>query len=133
MTAAAGSGELSGDEALGTVVPMSQFGQSGDALESARRALAARDADLADADRALAEALAGAHELAVESIGRIDAIGAELDAAAGEAPRDSPAAGRELSRRLLDKNREIADVVREAEAAARAKAVVLKELTQRYR
>ena len=112
---------------------MSQHGDSPDALEAARRVLAARDADLADADQALAAALAGAHALAVESIGRLDAISADLDAAATEAPGDSPAAAHELSRDLVAKNRDIAAVVSEARAAARAKTVAIKHLTQRYR
>lgn len=112
---------------------MSQHGDSPDALESVRRALAARAADLADADLALAEAVAGAHAMAVESIGRIDAIGAELDAAATGAPGDSPSAAHELSRTLVAKNRDIAAIVSEAKAAAHAKAAALKELTDRYR
>jgi len=112
---------------------MSQHGDSPDALESVRRALAARAADLADADLALAEAVAGAHAMAVESIGRIDAIGAELDAAAAGAPGGSPSAAHELSRTLVAKNRDIAAIVSEAKAAAHAKAAALKELTDRYR
>jgi len=112
---------------------MSQHGDSPDALESARRALAARAADLADADHALAEALAGAHAIAVESIGRLDAIGAELDVAAAGAPGDSPSAAHELSRHLVAKNRDIAAVVSEAKAAAHVKAAALKALTDRYR
>ena len=112
---------------------MSQDRESPDALESARRMLAARDAALADVDRDLAATVAAAHALAVESIGRIDAIGAELDAVAIAAPRDSPAAAHELSRLLVAKNRDIASVVSEAEAAAHAKTVALQELTDRYR
>jgi hypothetical protein len=112
---------------------MSQHGDSSDALESARRALAARDADLADADQALAETVAGAHAIAVEAIGRIEAIGAELVAAAAAGPGDSSAAAHEVSRRLVAKNRDIAAVVSEAKAAAHAKTVALKELTDRYR
>jgi hypothetical protein len=38
-----------------------------------------------------------------------------------------------LSRHLVDKNRDITAVVGEAKAAAHAKAVALKELTDRYR
>ena len=112
---------------------MSQYGDSPEALESARQALAARDADLAAADGDLADVLAGAHALAVESIGRIDAISAELDAAAGGTPKDSAAAAHELSRSLIARNRDIATVVGETKAAAHAKAVALKELTDRYR
>ncbi|MEI6252236.1 MAG: DUF4226 domain-containing protein [Mycobacteriaceae bacterium] len=112
---------------------MSQYGDSPDALESAQRALAARDADLAAADRELADAVAGAHALAVESLGRIDAVSAELDAVAADAPRDSPGAAHELTRHLVVKNRDIAAIVTDAKTAAHAKAVALKELTSRYR
>jgi hypothetical protein len=110
---------------------MAEFGDSSGALASARRALAARDAELVAADRALAEAVAGAHALAVASTGRIDAIAAELDATT-EAPRDNPAAARELSRHLVGKNREIAAIIAEAQAAAHAKAVALQELIASY-
>jgi hypothetical protein len=112
---------------------MSQYGDSPDSLEAARRALAARDAELAAADLDLALALDDAHALALESIGRLDAIDAELDATDTRPPRDSPAAAHELSRHLIAKNRDIADVVRDAQAAATAKAVGLRELTDRYR
>jgi hypothetical protein len=112
---------------------MSQLGDSPGALEAAQRALAVRDAELAAADRALAEVIGEAHALAVESIGPREPIGAEIDSAAVEAPRDSPATACELSRHLVDKNRDITAVVGEAKAAAHAKAVALKELTDRYR
>lgn len=112
---------------------MSQYGESPDPLESARRALAARDADLAAADRALADAVAEVHAIAVASIRRLDAIGAELDAIATAAPNDSPSAAHELSRYLIAKNRDIAAVVNDAKVAAQAKAIVLKELSVRYR
>lgn len=112
---------------------MSQHGESPDSLESARQALAGRDADLAAADRDLADALAGAHALAVESIGRIEAISAELDAVTTNAPGDSPAGAHELGRHLVAKNRDIAAVVSETKVAVHVKAVALKELTDRYR
>ncbi len=118
---------------MGTVVPMSQHGDSPHSLEAVRRALAVRDAELAAADRDLAEVLTDAHALAVESIGRIDAINAELDATDIRPPGDSPAAAHELSRHLIAKNRDIAAVVRDARAAAHAKAVVIQQLTDRYR
>lgn len=124
--------ELFGSRPLGTVVPMTAGGESAEALEAARRALAARDADLADADRALAEAVAGAYAIAVESIGRIDAIGTEVEAAAAEQPTDTAAGAREVGRHLVTKNRETADVIREAQAAADAKTLVLKQLSERY-
>jgi hypothetical protein len=112
---------------------MSQHGHSAEALEAARRALTARDADLADADRALGAALADAYAAAVESVGRIDAINAEIDAAVNDQPRDSAAGARELGRYLVSKNRDIAAVVAEAAAVAQAKTVALAELRDRYR
>ena len=124
---------MSGVGPLGTVVPMGQVGDSGDALESARQVLAARDADLADADRALADAVAAAHALAVESLSRIDAISDDVEAAATDQPKDSPAGARDVSRHLVAKNREVAEVVNVAKAAIQAKTVALKELTGRYR
>lgn len=124
---------MSAREPLGTVVPMSQHGESPDSLESARQALAGRDADLAAADGDLAEALAGAHALAVESISRIKAINAELEAVTTNAPKDSPAGAHELGRHLVAKTRDIAAVVSETKAAVHVKAIALRELTDRYR
>lgn len=110
---------------------MGQSGDSVEALDAARRRLAARDADLAAADRALVDVVAGAHAVAAESIGRIDTIAAEVEAAIGQ-PGDGPAGAREVARHLVAKNREIAEVVRDARAALEAKTVALRELTDRY-
>lgn len=107
-------------------------GESGDALEAARRLLAARDADLADADRVLAETVAGAHRIAIESIGRIESIASEIEAATDQ-PKDSAASAREVGRHLVAKNREIAEVVSYAKDAVHAETVVLKQLADRYR
>ena len=112
---------------------MVQAGGSGEALEAARRALAARDADLADADRALTEAISSAHAIAVGAIGRIDAITADVEAVVTGQPKNNAAEAREIGRRLVAKNREIAAVVDEARAAADAKTVVLTQLIERYR
>lgn len=112
---------------------MSAQGESAGALDAARRALVARDADLADADRALAEAVAGAHAIAVDSISRIDAIKADIDSAVTDQPRDNAGAAHEFGRHLVRKNRDIAAVVSEAIAAANAKTIALKELQGRYR
>jgi hypothetical protein len=108
-------------------------GDSSEALAAARRSLAARDAELADADRALIDAVADAHAMAVESIGRIDTIASAVENAATDQPKDNPAGAREVGRYLVAKNREIAEVVSEAKAAAEAKTIALKELTERYR
>lgn len=110
---------------------MALAGEPGGALDEARRLLAARDADLAEADLMLAATLADAHGIAVDAIGRIEAISTGIDAAAG-GPRDTAAGAREVARNLVARNREIADVVREAVAAVDAKTVVLKQLIGRY-
>lgn len=111
---------------------MSQYGDSPDALKAARRALSARDEDLAEADRALAAVVGEAHALAVDWIGRIGAIGQEVDAACAT-PHHSPSAAHEISRHLIARSRDIADVLNEAKTVAAAKAVAMKDLSQRYR
>ena len=111
---------------------MVQAGDSADALAAARQALAARDADLADADRMLAESVAAAHALAVDSIGRIDAITAEVEDVAAQQSKDSPAEAREVGRHLVARNREIAEVVQAAKTEVDAKTIALKQLTERY-
>lgn len=118
-------------DTLGTVVAMSQFGDSVEALEAARNALATREADLADADRALADAVSGAHGIAVAALARMAAIDAELNTVATGA--DGPAQAHEASRHLLTANRDIETVLREVKAAVHAETVVLQELTERYR
>ena len=118
--------------AVGTVVPMARAGDTGEALEAARRLLAVRDADLAEADRALSAAVADAHDIAAEAIGRIEAIAADVEAAVTDHSRDSAAAARDVARHLVAKNREIADVISQAKDAVNAKTLALKELTGRY-
>jgi ABC-type transporter Mla subunit MlaD len=112
---------------------MAQAGDSAEALAAARRALATRDAELADADRALLDAVADVQAVAAESIGRLDTISADIETTATDQPKDSPAGAREVGRHLVTKNREIAAVVREANAVAEAKTIALKELIGRYR
>ena len=112
---------------------MAQEGESGRALAAARAALATRIADLAEADRAVIEAVAAVHTVAAESIARIEAIRTDIDAAAAGLPQDSPAAAHELSRLLVAKQREIAAAVLDARAVAEAKTVALQQLTNRYR
>ena len=110
-----------------------QEGQSGTELTSARAALTARDADLAEADRLLVEVVAAAHAVAAESIARIEAIKADIDAVASGPPPESPAAAHDVTRLLAAKQREVTDVVNDARAAAEAKTVVLQNLIERYR
>ena len=76
--------------------------------------------------------LPAAHALAVDSIGRIDAITAEVEDVAAQQSKDSPAEAREVGRHLVAKNREIAEVVQAAKAEVDAKTIALKQLTERY-
>lgn len=110
-----------------------QEGESGTELASARAALTARDADLAEADRVLAELVASAYAIAAESIARIEAIQADIDAVASGPPPDGPAAAHDVTRLLVAKQREIAGAVSDARAAVEAKTVVLQSLIERYR
>lgn len=108
-------------------------GETTEGLRAARAVLAARDADLADADHTLIQAVVTAHAAAQEAIGRIEGIAADIDAVASGPPAGSPAAGREMSRALLDKQREITAAIDDARGVARAKTAVLQELAERYR
>jgi hypothetical protein len=109
------------------------LGASGEALESARSLLAARDRDLAAADAELAEVVSGAYAAATQSIRRLDAISAEIEAAVARHAVASPSEGREFARFLIAKQREVSDVVLAARADSDAKVAVLKELSGRYR
>ena len=108
-------------------------GQSGEALASARSALAARDRDLADADRELSAIVAGAYATATAAIRRLEAIRAEIAAAVSGQGVGTPAEGRAFARFLLDKQRELVDIVTVAKADAAAKASSLQQLSARYR
>jgi hypothetical protein len=108
-------------------------GQSGEALASARSALAARDRDLTDADRELSAVVAGAYATATGAIRRLEKIHAEIAAAVTEHGVGGPAEGREFARFLLDKQRELVDIVTVAKGDAAAKASSLQQLSARYR
>lgn len=107
-------------------------GASGEAFESARSLLAARDRDLAEADAELTEVVSSAHAIAMESIRRLDTVRAEIEAAVAQRAATSPADGREFARFLLAKQHEISDIVIAARAEADAKAAVIKHLSARY-
>lgn len=111
---------------------MAQARESGDALEAARRLLAARDADLADADRVLAATVAEVHGIAVDAIGRIEEIRSAIETVVSDGTTGSPAGAREVGRDLVAKNRELTGVVTEARDAALAKTLALKQLAERY-
>ncbi|HEY5149646.1 MAG TPA: DUF4226 domain-containing protein [Mycobacterium sp.] len=108
-------------------------GQSGEALAAARSALAARDSDLADADRELSAAVAGAYATATDAIRRLETIRAEIAAAVSGQGVGTPAEGRAFARFLLDKQRELVDIVTAAKAEVAAKVAALQQLSTRYR
>ncbi|TXI46894.1 MAG: DUF4226 domain-containing protein [Mycobacterium sp.] len=108
-------------------------GTSGDALDAARAALAARDAELSAADQELTDAVAVAHAIASDAIRRLDRLGAQIEAAASGRVPDSPAAARELARFLVANQREMADIIAGAQAEIDAKIAVLQRLTERFR
>lgn len=112
---------------------MAQEGESGQALTAARAALTARDAELAAADRVLRAIVAEAHAVAAESVDRIAAIRADIDAAPAGRSVDGPAAAHALSRLLIAKQREITAVVNAARAEVDAKTVALQGIAEQYR
>lgn len=108
-------------------------GASGEALDTARSALADRDRELVDADIQLQEVVAGAHAAAVEAVRKLDAVSAEIEAAVAHRTVTAPAEGLEFARFLLDKQHEISDILTAARAAADAKTLVLQQLLDHYR
>ena len=112
---------------------MAQHGESGEALAAARAVLAARDSDLADADRELSAVVAGAYATATDAIRRLEAIQAEIAAAVTGQGVGTPAEGRAFARFLLDKQRELVDIISDAKADAAAKVSALEQLSARYR
>ena len=108
-------------------------GETGDAIAAAPAGVARRDADLAAADRRLAEVVSEAHRIAGDAVRRIEAIRGEINAAVAGHAADTAAAARETARLLIAKEREIEAVVAEAAEEARAKAAVLQQLRDSYR
>jgi Domain of unknown function (DUF4226) len=108
-------------------------GAAGEALESARSLLAARDRDLAEADAELAEVVSSAHAAATEAIRRLDAVSAEIEAAVAQSTVAAPPDGREFARFLIAKQREISGILTAARTDADAKAIALHRLLDRYR
>ncbi len=112
-----------------------QAGPSLGAIQARQSALVGRHGTASDADRVLAEVLAGAHAATRESVRRLDAIAEEIDRAAlqrGNLATDTPMGARELHRFLVDKQREIARVVSDARELGRAKRAVLEGLRAQY-
>jgi hypothetical protein len=112
-----------------------QAGRTIGAIGEQQAALSTRHAATADADRALAEALAGAHTATVEGVRRLDAIAAEIDSAVTNQAAlalDTAIGAREFQKFLVAKQREIAAVVSDARDVAGAKAAALHELQGHY-
>lgn len=117
-----------------------EAGRSIDAVMARRNAVAEQDAALAEADRQLAEVVAGAHAVAISTVERLNSIQAEIDALAtslSDDPSvlaaDTPTGALELQRFLLAKQREIVTAVSEASAEASAKVEALQRLRDSYR
>jgi hypothetical protein len=112
-----------------------QAGLSIGAIGEKQVALSTQHAAVADADRALAEALAGVHAATVEGARRLDAIGAEIDRAVGNQAvlgLDTGVGAREFQKFLLAKQREILAVVSDARELDFAAKAVLDKLSEHY-
>jgi hypothetical protein len=112
-----------------------QAGRSIGAIGESQAALARQHTAAAEADRALAEALASAHAATVEGVRRLDAIAAEIDHAVANQNAiglDTPMGAREFQKFLIGKQREILAVVSNARELDVAKKAVLDKLTAHY-
>jgi Domain of unknown function (DUF4226) len=112
-----------------------QAGRSIDAIAEGQAALSRQHDAAADADRALAEVLAGAHEATVEGVRRLDAIAAEIDRAVANQTAiglDTAIGAHEFQRFLIAKQREILAVVSGARELDVAKKAVLEKLAAHY-
>jgi hypothetical protein len=110
-------------------------GGSIDAIGDRQAALAARHAASAEADRTLAEALAGAHAATVEGLQRLDAIAAEIDGAVTNQAAlalDTAMGAREFQRFLLAKQQEISAVVSQARDLDSSSKAALDKLREHY-
>jgi hypothetical protein len=112
-----------------------QAGRSIGAIAEGQAALSTQHAAAADADHALAEALASAHAATVEGVRRLDAIAAEIDHAVANRTAiglDTSVGAREFQKFLIAKQREIQAVVSEAHGLDAAKRAVLEKLMAHY-
>jgi hypothetical protein len=112
-----------------------QAGGSVEAIGVRQAALLARHAASAEADRALVEALAGAHAATVEGIRRLDAIAAEIDGAVtnqGALALDTAMGAREFQKFLIAKQQEISAVVSQARELDGATRAALDKLREHY-
>jgi hypothetical protein len=112
-----------------------QAGHSAIAVRAAQMALSSRFAGATEADRALAEALAGARAAALEALRRLDEIEADIESVVAHQETlalDTPAGARELQRFLIAKQREIAAIISATAAEDEAKKAVLEGLSAGY-
>ena len=112
-----------------------QAGRSIDAIGENQAALSKQHNAAAEADHALAEALASAHAATVDGIRRLDAIAAEIDRAVQNQAAlglDTALGAREFQKFLLAKQREISAVVSGARELDGAKKDVLAKLREHY-
>jgi hypothetical protein len=112
-----------------------QAGRSIGAIAEGQAALARQHGAAAEADHALAEALAKAHAATVDGVGRLDAIAAEIDTAVANQTAlglDTALGAREFQRFLIAKQREILSVISEARELATAQKAVLEKLAAGY-
>lgn len=117
-----------------------EAGRTIDAVTARLDAVTRQGAALSEADRQLADAVAGAHAVVVSALEQLNHIQTEIDTVAtslGGDPSgfatDTPAGALEFQRFLLAKQREIVAVVERASAEAAAKAEVLERLRESYR
>jgi Domain of unknown function (DUF4226) len=112
-----------------------QAGGAVEAIGARQAALSARHADSAEADRALVEALVGAHAATVEGIRRLDAIAAEIDGAVTNQAAfalDTAMGAREFQKFLIAKQQEISAVVSQARGFDGATRAALDKLREHY-
>ncbi len=110
-------------------------GGSVEAIGARQAALSARHTASAEADRALVEALAGAHAATVEGIRRLDAIAAEIDGAVTNQAAlalDTAMGAREFQKFLIAKQQEISAVVSQARELDGATRAALDKLREHY-
>jgi hypothetical protein len=112
-----------------------QAGGAVEAIGARQAAMSSRHAASAEADRALVEALAGAHAATVEGIRRLDAIAAEIDGAVTNQVAlalDTAMGAREFQKFLIAKQQEISAVVSQARGLDESTRAALDKLREHY-
>ncbi|MGB3482052.1 MAG: DUF4226 domain-containing protein [Mycobacterium sp.] len=112
-----------------------EAGPAASAIAATQQSLAARHSDLVAADEVLLNAVTEAHSITVESLHRLDVVGAEIESAVARQhllALDSPAGALDFQRFLLGRHHEIIRVVTEAMSRADAAAGRVRDLTPRY-